>query len=200
MFGVISHRKRNHAAFSSNLMYPKDIKSICTAHGVKYEGPAIHEYLCFMNSTKKPIEVYKCGFIVSKKEPILGCSPDGKVIDSGTTEPFGILEVKCPQTKFMVTPKGACSDTNFCCTLSNGHCTLKENHTYYAHVQGQIAITGTKWCEFVVYTKKEMSIERIPFKPEYWKDLESKLVSYNYNHFISFAVDDYSKSSPVSVH
>ena len=83
MFGVISHQKRNHATFSSNLMYPKDIESIYTAHGVKYEGTAIHEYLCYMNSTKKPIEVYKCGFIVYKKDPILGCSPDGKVIVQG---------------------------------------------------------------------------------------------------------------------
>lgn len=109
-FSVISHRKRNHDTFASNLMYPKDVKSIYTAHGVKYESTAIHEYLRYMHSTRNPIEVYKCGFVVYQKEPILGCSPDGKVIDSGSTEPFGVIEVKCPQTKFLVTPEDACSD------------------------------------------------------------------------------------------
>jgi len=197
-FSLISNRKRNHDTFSSNLMHPKDVKSIYTAHGIKYEGTAIHEYMRYMNSIKKPIEVYKCGFVVYKKEPILGCSPDGKVIDSGATEPFGIIEVKCPQTKFMVTPQDACSDANFFCTFTNGHCRLKTSHQYYAQVQGQMGITGAKWCDFIVYTKKGMSIERIPFNPEYWQDLESKLIAYYYNHFISFAVDDFLKSSTVS--
>lgn len=131
-----------------------------------------------MNSIKKPIDVYKCGFVVYKKKPILGCSPDGKAIDSGSTEPFGIIEVKCPQTKFLITPKEACSDANLFCSLSDGHCKLERNHPYYAQVQGQMAITGTKWCDFVVYTKKGMSIERMPFDLQYWQELEDKLVFF----------------------
>ena len=31
--------------------------------------------------------------------PVLAATPDGKVIDFGCSQPFGILEVKCPSTK-----------------------------------------------------------------------------------------------------
>ena len=46
--------------------------------------------------------------------------------------------------------------------------------------------------------KKGQLIEGIPFNPQYWEDLDSKFVSYYYNQFISFSVDDYSKPSPES--
>ena len=65
-----------------------------------------------MNSKMTPVQVYNCGLVVYKKEPILGCTPDGKVIDSRCTQPFGVIEVKCPETKFLVTPMDACSDNN----------------------------------------------------------------------------------------
>lgn len=125
----------------------------------------------------------------------MGCTPDGKVIDVGSAEPFGVLEVKCPQTKFLVTPKDAFTDDKFFCSYSDGHCKLKDSHPYYAQVQGQMAITGVKWCDFVLFTKMGLSIERIPFNPQYWMELENKLVSYYYNNFIDFAVEDFLQSS-----
>jgi hypothetical protein len=33
---------------------------------------------------------------------------------------------------------------------------LKKNHEYYDQVQGQMGLTGTKWCDFVVYTQVRM--------------------------------------------
>ena len=51
-----------------------------------------------------------------------------------------------------------------------------------------MGITGTKWCDFVMYTKKGMSIERILFDPQYWHELEGKLLLYYYEHFIDFAI------------
>jgi len=60
--------------------------------------------------------------------------------------------------------------------------------TYYAQVQGQMGITGAEWCDFVVYTKKGMSIEQIPIDPQYWDELVGKLLCYNCEHFIDSAV------------
>ena len=40
---------------------------------------------------------------------------------------------------------------------------LTKNHKYYYQVQGQLGITGTKWCDFVTYTFAGMCIERIYF-------------------------------------
>ena len=54
-------------------------------------------------------------------------------------------------------------------------CKLKRTHAYYAQVQGQMDCTGAQWCDFVVYTKKGMSIERIAFDRGYWVELQEKL-------------------------
>lgn len=187
-FHLISHRKRNHQNFANTLIHPKAFISRHTSHGIKYEPEAIHAYMKHMNDRSMPVDVYKCDLVVSQKEPTLACTPDGKVIDPGCTKPFGLLEVKCPETKFLVTPLDACSDSSFCCENVDGQCKLKITHPYYAQVQGQMGITGAKWCDFVVYTKKGMSIERIPFDPQYWHELESKLLLYHYEHFIDFAI------------
>ena len=95
----------------------------------------------------------------------------------------------------MVTPKDACTDVKFCCELTNGQCKLKASHSYYFQIQGQMAITGAKWCDFVVFTKKGMSIERIPFNADFWNELENKLIAYYYDHFIDFAIKDFNESA-----
>lgn len=119
--------------------------------------------------------------------PILGASPDGKVIDSGCTEQYGLVEVKCPATKFNVTPLDACSDPGFFLEKINENPTLKRNHNYYAQVQGQLGITQLPWCDFVVYTSKGISIERIPFEDQYWTNMKIKLKSFYFDHFLSKA-------------
>ena len=182
---------REITTLANRKMYAKVFKSKHTAHGKKYEPVAIHEYMRYMDSKMTPVQVYNCGLVVYNKEPILGCTPDGKVIDPGCTQPFGLIEVKCPETKFLVTPMDACSDNTFCCEKADGQCKLKVNHAYYAQIQGQMGIAAANWCDFIVYTKKGMSIERIPFDPHYWAELETKLVSYYYNHFIDFAATDF---------
>ena len=81
-----------------------------------------------MHSIRRPVNVLKSGLVVSIDAPYLGASPDGKVIDSGCLMPFGLLEVKCPETKFLVTPLDACSDSNFFLENQNGELKLKRNH------------------------------------------------------------------------
>lgn len=192
-FYLIPHRQRHHDNFAKDNMHPKTFQSRHTAHGNKYEPVAIDKYTKYMNSRKTPLYVFKCGFIICKDSPFLGCSPDGKVIDPGCATPFGLIEIKCPETKFLVTPLDACSDSQFCCYRDGNDCKLKRTHAYYAQVQGQMGVTGAEWCDFIVYTKKGMSIERILFDSQYWMDLKQKLHSYYFTHFIDFAAADYAK-------
>ena len=140
-----------------------------------------------MHSIHRPVNVLRSGLVVSLKAPYLGASPDGKVIDSGCSIPFGLSEVKCPETKFLVTPLDACSDSNFFLENQNGELKLKQNHKYYSQVQGLLGVTGARWCDFVVYTSKGMSIERIPSDEEYWKTLKGTLKLYYFSHFLSQA-------------
>lgn len=141
-FHLISHRQRHHEYFANTLMHPKPFTSRHTRHGIKYEPEAVHAYMKYMNNRSIRVEIFKSGLVVYKREPVLACPPDGKVIDEGCSKPFGLLEVKCPETKFFVSPFDACSEPSFCSENIDGKCKLKVAHPYYAQVQGQMGITG----------------------------------------------------------
>ena len=94
-----------------------------------------------MQNRKTPVKVLPCGLVVSVSYPYLAATPDGKVIGPGCTQVFGIVEVKCPLTKFNVTPLDACSDSSFCMEADNTSCKLKESHQYFAQVQGKMGVT-----------------------------------------------------------
>ena len=167
---LISHRQRSHDKFVQEIMCPKTFHSRHTAPGIKYEPVAINIYHKYMYSQKHQCMFTKVDLSVCTNSPILGCSPDGKVIDPNC-DPFGLLEVKCPETKFQVSPRDACSDPKFFCERVGNVCKLKRTHAYYAQAQGQMGCTGARWCDFVNYTKKGMSIERITFDRGYWVEL-----------------------------
>ena len=67
--------------------------------------------------------------------------------------------------------------------ISDGKCRFKGDHAYYAQVQGQMGVTGTKWCNFIVYTNKGIYIEQIAFDPVYWENLKTEPVQYYFEHF-----------------
>ena len=55
---------------------------------------------------------------------------------------------------------------------------LRRNRPYFAQVQGQVAVGGRAWYDFVIYTKS-ISIERIYFDEDYWLHiLLPKLVDF----------------------
>ena len=187
-FHLISKRQRNHDTFAEQLMNPTPASSKHLEHGKKFEPVALMEYEKFMFHRRTPVKVLPCGLVVSKGCPILGATPDARVVDFGCTDYFGIAEVKCPYTRYHVTPLDACTDPKFFMEeTSDTECKLKEDHPYYAQVQGQMAVTGAKWCDFIVYTSKGIYVKRIPFDPVFWAGLEQKLLSYYFDHFIEFA-------------
>lgn len=71
------------------------------------------------------------------------------------------MEVKCPD----VDDISQVTHIKFV----NGQAKLKESHKYYWQVQGQLAVTGLSWCDFITNTKTDITIQRI------WRD-ESLIV------------------------
>ena len=69
------------------------------------------QYQKYMFSTRRKVK--KSGSFVCQDLPILGASPDAKVIDTGCRDTYGLAEVKCRESKFRVTPAEACSGPNF---------------------------------------------------------------------------------------
>lgn len=147
-----------------------------------------------MFSTRNPVSMLKCGLVVSMACPLLGASPDGKVIDRGYSKPFGLVEVKCPSSKFLVSPLDARSDEHFFAEIVNGQPRLKSEHEYYFQVQRQKGVTTASWCDFVIYTSKGTSIERIKFDPQFWDTLNECLKAYYFNHFIREAASEFCKA------
>ena len=189
-FGRVARRKKNFEKFCSDLINAKPFTSKSTEHGKHYEPIAGREYEKYMNLISHPVQVKRSGFFVSPKLSVLGCSPDGKVIDITTEsveDKFGLLKIKCPSSKFSVTPVDACSDKNFYLELCDNKPKPKEDHEYYDQVQGQMGLTGAKWCDFIVYTKVGMSIERIPFNNSHWKKLSDRLCSVYFTYFLPVA-------------
>ena len=194
-FQAITKRQRNHGSFAESIMHPKPFSSKYVAHGIKYEPIALQEYQKFMFNNKTLVTVLRSGFVVSKSCPVLGASPDARIIDKGCSICFGLGEVKCPYTKFHVTPLEACSDPNFFMEKGNDNeCRLKRDHEYYTQVQGQMGVTGAQWCDFIVYTSKGLYVERIPFDPVFWQNLRQELLNYYFTHFVQFAADDYQQA------
>ncbi len=162
----------------------KSFYSPATEWGKKHEEVALKQYEEHQHgSGHDTLSVRKCGFVISEDHPFLGASPDALVCDPTNADQFGLAEIKCPFSSRNVTPSQACLNKDFCCVLTrvdSKECLrLRQDHPYYSQVQGQMAITGRNWCDFVVFTLKGLSIQRIAFDQEFWQtELLPKLTDF----------------------
>ena len=186
-FARTTNRKRQHESLAKEFLEGKSFTSKYTTHGLEYESTALDQYKKFMSTTGKPVKVCKSGLVVCLDSPYFGASPDSKVIDGGCSDRFGLVEIKCPQTNYYVTQLDACSHENFCLEDIDGKPKLKRGHPYYTQIQGQMGVTGTSWCDFVVYTSEGLSIERIPFDLPFWLTLMESLRSFYFKYFLPYA-------------
>ena len=104
--------------------------------------------------------------------PWLGASPDFLIHDEyEDMSPFGLGEVKCPFSKKDQTMKESCKDPNFFLADIDGKIGLKKNHNYYYQVQGAMATLNLQWCDFVVFTNKDLHVQRIYFDNVLWENV-----------------------------
>ena len=177
-FGSICKRNKSNLATSI-------IKSVCGYNsfdnkavkwGRDHEPAARMRYTRTIQKAQLNAHVIQCGLCVNTKYPTLGASPDG-IIKVGQ-EKEGILEVKCPYKWRESTVQEAAKDAQFCCTSENGVVKLKKNHIYFCQIQGQMAITETKWCDFVIWTLKDFHMQRVYFNPGFWDHCLTEINSF----------------------
>ena len=111
-----------------------------------------------MTGIGRDVQVLECGLVVSSTMPWLAASPDRKVIN----KILGLVEIKCPHSLRHLTPGGgggACVNPSFYCQLVNGKPELKKVHPYYYQVQGQMGLTGLKWCDFVEFFQQGFIVQ-----------------------------------------
>ena len=183
--------------------------TIPMAWGRSNESLALEQYKQTKLASGHYIVVTQSGFLVSPDHPFLGASPDAAVYDPSEPHPYGFAEVKCPYKHRDSTPKDACADSSFCCELTKSESgveqlQLKKKHAYYCQVQGQMAVGQRPWNDFIIYTTKGISIERIYFDHDLWANkLLPKLTSFYDNclapeilhpmHTIGLPIRDLSK-------
>jgi len=79
-----------------------------------------------------------------------------------------VLEIKCPficrnkKPEHYATTKTSCVDMD-----ENGNLRLKAQHNYMYQVQGQMKVLDVDWCDFVVWTKKGLHVERITYDSKF---------------------------------
>ena len=158
---------------------PEHLKPL--EYGRQMEKTALDHYVRHQHSCgHQDLYASPSGLLISTDYSVLGASPDANIYDpSNCEDPFGFAEIKCPYKYRDHTPEEAAENSNFMlCRGEDGRLHLKQSHVYFAQLQGQMGIGGRKWCDFIVYTNKGISIERIPFDENFWEDLCSKLLEF----------------------
>ena len=169
---IVKRKKAVTPARIKNVFEPAAFESVFTTYGKNHEGPAKQQYL----KQHPAHHIHDCGLVVNPQFSFLAASPDGKVCVDGET---GVLEVKCPFTARDITIAEAVERLpKFCLEKSGDTYSLKKNHDYYSQVQGQIMVTGVRFCMFVVYTRKDMFCARIEPDGSFIKEMFGKLAAF----------------------
>lgn len=137
------------------------------------------------------VMVKETGLTLCSTHSFLGASGDGRVHDAGEE---GVLEIKCPFSlkgkpvhKMEIQDILNLTDPAFCLVEGNDGPRLRRDHDYYAQVQGEMALMGLPWCDFVVWTSAKCGnifIERIFFDAEFVRAMMPKLVAFYSNYVI----------------
>ena len=122
----------------------------------------------------------------------LGASFDGHILCMNVdTLCRGCLEIKCPysidtQVTVEFSPDNIANKFGskfFMQRGTDGNLHLPCDHMYYAQVQGEMAVIGVEWCDFVAYSNGEVVADRILADVEYWDILSEKLENL-YVHYV----------------
>ena len=113
-----------------------------TKWGTENEPNGVAKYLEFRSGDKFTLS--HTGLCIHPEFPWLACSPDGIVVEEDGTRV--LLEIKCPFKKqlYPSIPK-----------------------YYYDQIQYSMWLLDCKFCDFVVYTPTETSVERFAFDAAY---------------------------------
>lgn len=153
-------------------MYRKsDIKTNAVIHGIVHESKALEAF-----SKATLIKTTEAGLFVHPNFPFLGATPDALAL------PNSVVEVKCPYNARdqCIVPGPSFPSLQ---TSSNGEYHLKTNHKWYAQVQGQMACARKAHCYFVIYTFRDLYVEKISFNKDFFDTVMMPKLHDFYNKY-----------------
>ncbi|XP_063436162.1 uncharacterized protein LOC134717599 [Mytilus trossulus] len=156
-FGEISKitTRRNIQKLCESLCSQKFLKVKSVLHGKMYEQKAITQF-----EKKFQMKCQPCGLFISADKPFLGASPDALIGDDC------VVEVKCPYTG---RDESIVPGVNFSFLEydKDNNITLKKSSNYYDQIQGQLFLSNREHCYFIVYTFKDLFVEKIGINHDY---------------------------------
>lgn len=175
IFHTACHLKdETKVKYAQQILNKRNIKTKAMAHGMVNESVAIKKYTAMYE-----LEAEECGLFLSKERPYLGASPDG-LLGLET-----IIEVKCPYASRYseITPE----TVPYLYYDDNGQLSLKKKNIYYYQVQGQLYVTKRRYCNFIVYTFKDLKVVYIDKDDTFIDEMVQKLDLF-YNGFFKQAI------------
>lgn len=160
--------------------YPQKVifNSKQTSYGIKYEKTALEEYLTQVKKYHRGILLKPAGFFISHEHPQLGASPDGIVQCECCG--LGCVEVKCPYLLKELSLSDFSKKKNTCLVYHNDdEFSLDQNHLYYYQIQLQMFVTKTKFCDFVIWSKNCLFIDRVSFNEEFFNECLKKSLDFH---------------------
>ena len=171
-FGHIMTRKKEiNDSFMKSTFQKTNFTSAPTSYGKANETIAKQMYIKQTGN-----HIHDIGLIVNPAIPFLGATPDAIVCDKSDT---GLVEIKCPYSVRDMTLNDACNNrADFFLRRNGDEFNLSRQHAHWYQVQGQLLASGAPFCDFVTYTKQELSIERITPDEDTMKALVEKLSAF----------------------
>ena len=148
--------------------------SKATEWGCKHEKTARELYFHLMKEKHDDFMVRDSGLSIHPQYAHLGASPDGIISCQCCGE--GVLEIKCPYCrKDDVFTDQDSVPKHFCLQVTeDGELQLSRKHAYYYQVQTQIYVCNKDFADFVVWSQKDIHVERILPNQEFWENTSTK--------------------------
>ena len=129
-----------------------------TKWGISNESKAREAYEFSIADQHLNLSVADSGLLINQNWPFLGASPDGLVFCDCCGK--GLCEIKCPYKYKDAMLVAAAVESSFCLKYDdNGvDLCLDTVHAYYYQVQCQLFVTGVEYCNFVVWTTKDLRV------------------------------------------
>ncbi|XP_070389189.1 uncharacterized protein [Dermacentor albipictus] len=160
------------------LCYPEDCKfqTAATQWGKKKEAAGRAAYIEAMQKHHLGFKCEMSGLHISIERPFLAATPDGLVHCNCCGD--GLLEIKCPYSA---------KDALICeiperqrsyLVVDGNDAKLLRNHHYFKQVMMQMFVCKRNYCDFVVWTQKDIFIERVMFDKEFCNEIVDKCALY----------------------
>lgn len=130
------------------------------------------EYLDQAKQQHKDVLLNPAGFFICDEYQQLGASPDATVMCKCCG--FGCVEVKCPYLLQELTLEEFAQRKTSCLVHHGAKFSLDRKHIYYYQIQLQMFITKAKYCDFVIWSTKDLFVERIIFDKMFFEDCRVK--------------------------